>query len=194
MSNEKEVKRFMKNIDTGAIFPWAEKAIQKLNMFECDKDGNVVVEHQSIADGDMLAHMQELVEDKKKLKAKVEELEKELLRYVAAYGPIDSKLPEAKKPAPAPVPKKEEALAPAPEPKEEETTEDEAPDKLTGGPETSKTPEPRLTKASLAKALFEENGIKVNPKNYKLDELIKMKDEADTASPEEMTKAEYLLK
>lgn len=187
------VLRFMKNIDTGSIFPWGEQQVKKLNMFECDKEGNLKVEHQSVATGDMMKTMEALVDEKAALKKKVVAQEKTINAYIGAYGPLDSKLPEVskrKEAAPA-------AAAPKPEPASEAPVEKAEPavsEAVTGGPETTPEPAPRLTKASIAEALKEENGIEVNPKDYKLDELIKMKDNADTASPDEMAKTEDLLK
>jgi len=198
------VKRFMKNVNTDVVFPFHDKQIKKPNMFECDAEGTIMVENQAVGGTNMIEMLETLAAEKKAIKAKLDDALKQLKEYKEGFGPLDSKLPDspalkkqkaAKAEAeakPAKAKAKDEVEKAEAKPVEAPPTLEVDNSALLADVEKNIDDEPVPTKAALAKALFEENGIKVNTRNYSLDDLIVMKDDADKASPEEID--ETLLK
>ena len=180
-----EIKgRFMKNVKTDVLYVFDEKQVEKkLHMVECDDEGNLLIENISVASGEMISVMEDLVKDKADLKERNLYLEKTILKYKAKYGSLKSALPEPKKKAPA---KKAEKLAKAevevpPEPK-------------VIAPEDLETPEKIPSKKEMAATLKEVYGIEVDPKKNSVDALCTMIAEAAVVPPEEAEALNDMLK
>lgn len=186
---KKGIVRFMKNIKTGVVFPFDEDQVKtKDHMFESDKDGNVLVENQSVKDDDLLVLAESLAEEKKKIQDELREVTKERDEYRKLYGSLESKLPDAPG-----LEGRKDAVKAAAEPVEEVAPEVEETPESESGMDLSDVetrPEvPKLTKAQIAQELREVHGIEADVRKFKLSDLEDMLDEARIATPEQINEA-----
>ena len=92
MSKDLE-RRYIKNVGTGVILDWAENLSKREDMFECDINGVVVVEHLKVEDAQTVKMLEEKVKDCDRLSKENATLKKEIEKYKAMYGTKESALP-----------------------------------------------------------------------------------------------------